>query len=197
MGKVVVKLHGHLEIMFMVTAEQLQKLVPSLKLEKATELADGLFLAFAEFDINTIDRITMCLAQFAHESSGFYYLRELGGVNYCSKYDFRKDLGNNGKGMGYKYRGGGFIQITGYANYKAAQEHFDLPFVDKPELIEQITIACRVSCWWWYSHGLNRLADEGSEEAFKKITKIINGGYNGLASRMGYWLLAKKIWNKT
>lgn len=173
---------------------QLIRLVPGLKKVREGELIVALTPALAEFEITTAARLCACLAQFAHETVGFKFLRELGNIEYLSKYDFREDLGNNAEGMGAKYRGRGFIQLTGLINYQKAEKALNLTLVDKPELLEQLDIAARVSCWWWKDHGLNELADADGVAAFKKITKIINGGYNGLNSRINYWTTAKTIW---
>lgn len=173
---------------------QLRRLVPTLTTVRAKELTQALIPAFAEYEINSSARLCACLAQFAHETVGFKYMRELGGPSYFTKYDFREDLGNNAKGMGARYKGRGFIQLTGLFNYQKASKALDLDLVNFPELVEQLPIAARVSCWWWASHGLNSLADVDGIGSFKKITKIINGGFNGLNSRIRYWTLAKTIW---
>ena len=51
------------------------------------------------------------------------------------------------------------------------------------------TIA-KSACWWWREHGLNEISDTGD---FKRVTKIINGGYNGLADREKLYEAAKKV----
>lgn len=173
---------------------QLIRLVTGLKKARESELIVALTPALSEFEITTSARVCACLAQFAHETVGFKFLRELGNEEYLSKYDFRADLGNNAPGMGARYRGRGFIQLTGLFNYQKAEAALDLALVKNPELLEQLDVAARVSCWWWKSHGLNELADGDGVAAFKKITKVINGGYNGLNSRINYWTTAKTIW---
>lgn len=173
---------------------ELKRLVPTLKVERDSELVQALVPALAEYEINTSARLCACLAQFAHETVGFKYLRELGGPSYFTKYDFRKDLGNHANGMGAQYKGRGFIQLTGLFNYQKAANALKLDLVKHPELMEQLPIAAKASCWWWKEHGLNQIADVDGLVAFKKITKIINGGFNGLSSRIRYWTLAKTIW---
>ena len=173
---------------------QLSQLVRGLHFEYEQELVNALVPAFAQYEINTANRLCACLAQFAHETMGFTFLRELGNDQYFSKYDFRKDLGNNGVGMGAKYKGRGFIQLTGYTNYSKADDDLELGLVENPQLVEQPPVAAMVSCWWWDQHNLNDLADRNTLDAFKKITRIINGGFNGLASRCNFWDKAKLIW---
>src|SRR5215470_10075349 len=73
--------------------------------------------AMDEFSINTPIRASMFLAQVLHETGGFRWFQEIGNPEYFRKYDHRIDLGNDVPGDGYHYRGRGFIQITGKANY--------------------------------------------------------------------------------
>ena len=61
-----------------------------------------------------------------------------------------------------------------------------------PELLEKPLGAVKSSMWWWRTHGLNELADSDS---FVAITKIINGGTNGLKSREMYLKRAKEVLN--
>ena len=179
-----------------IQSSELNRLAPGLTSARCAEITDGLVPALEEFEISINSaRLCACLAQFAHESVGFRYLRELGGRSYTAKYDFREDLGNHKVGMGYIYRGGGFIQITGFTNYKKAGDALGLDLANDPQLIEDVSIAARVSCWWWQTHGLNELADVNTLDNYKKITKRINGGYNGLEGRIRFWETAKTIWN--
>lgn len=141
----------------------------------------ALDLAFAEFDINTPDRICAALAQFAHETGGWRWLRELGGSNYFKMYEGRKSLGNTQPGDGARFRGRGYIQLTGRANYEQMARWFpEIPLMEHPECAEQPKYAALFSCRWWQSRGLNELADA---RKFQSITRRINGGMNGYADR--------------
>ena len=151
-----------------------------LKKEEVKEHSDALEPAFAEFDINTPNRICAALAQFAHETGGFRWLRELGSAKYLARYDGRKDLGNIHPGDGARFRGRGYIQITGRDNYTRMAERLNLPLLDQPELAQQPAIAARISACWWAEHGLNELADG---RRFRSITRVINGGLNGYEDR--------------
>lgn len=141
-----------------------------------------------EFEINTPLRWAHYLAQIAHESGELRYTKELGNKNYFHKYDVGKlknMLGNLKDGDGYKYRGRGLIQITGRANYQAFQNSKQVTddIMEHPEILEQPRYATKSAMWWWWKHGLNKLADSDS---FLAITKTINGGTYGLEHRRKY-----------
>ena len=83
-------------------------------------------------------------------------------------------------GDGARFRGRGYIQITGRDNYARMAERLNLPLLDHPELALQPIIAARISSCWWMDHGLNELADG---RRFRSITRVINGGVNGYEDR--------------
>jgi putative chitinase len=117
-------------------------------------------------------------------------------------YANRLGNGNEASGDGWRYRGRGLIQITGKANYLLLDNGgISMPMgtdlIDEPELLASTPqYAADSAAWWWRKAGLNELADQlgGSNEVevFKRITKKINGGYNGLAQRQKLYELAKK-----
>ena len=149
---------------------------------KLDEHTVALKAAFDRFEVNTPDRICAALAQFAHETGGWKWLRELGSARYFQRYEGRKDLGNTQPGDGPRFRGRGYIQLTGRHNYEQMQQWFpDIPLMEHPELAEQPQYAALFSCRWWQSRGLNELADAGK---FQTITRRINGGLNGLEDRV-------------
>lgn len=142
---------------------------------------DALVPALAAHDINTCDRVAAIMAQFGHETGGFVWLRELGGPTYFAKYDGRKDLGNTQPGDGYRYRGRGYIHLTGKTNYRAMAQKTGLPLVAKPELLEKPKNAALASALWWDDHGLNDYADLHD---LRGMTRVINGGLNGISDRL-------------
>ena len=131
----------------------------------------------------------MFLAQVAHESGGFKWNKELGGRDYFQMYEGRKDLGNTEEGDGYRFRGRGFIQLTGRYNYKKFSEDFDKDFVENPDLVAEPPYCVLVAGWYWNKHDLNEYADRQDIEG---CTKVINGGYRGLDDRKRWF---KKIWD--
>lgn len=132
------------------------------------------------YHINTPLRIAHFMAQLDHESGGFKYTKELGNNAYFDKYEGRKDLGNTQKGDGARFKGRGFIQVTGRANYTVLSKDTRIDFLNNPELLEQEANAMLSACWFWSKKGLNIFADK---DDLLTITKRINGGTNGLEDR--------------
>lgn len=143
--------------------------------------------AMEKYDINTSKRQAAFLAQLAHESGEFRYVRELASGE---AYEGREDLGNTQAGDGVRFRGRGLIQITGRHNYKACGSALGLPLEIHPEMLELPVYAALSAAWFWDSRKLNALADT---ESFKEITKKINGGYLGWAQRKEYYERAKAV----
>ena len=147
------------------------------------------------FHINTPLRLAHFMAQVCHETNGLRCMRELGKPSYFRKYEkgrLGKMLGNTTKGDGARYKGRGLMHITGRANYKAYQDsgYCNGDIMDNPELIEKPLGAIKSGAWWWWEHGLNELADKDDVVA---VTKRINGGINGLASRKRWLTICKKV----
>ncbi|HEV7883502.1 MAG TPA: glycoside hydrolase family 19 protein [Solirubrobacteraceae bacterium] len=137
--------------------------------------------AMLEFSITSQARAEMFLAQVLHESAGLQFFEEIASGD---AYEGRcADLGNCRHGDGRRYKGRGPIQLTGRANYRWAGHLLGLALEEHPELAAQHTIGWRIAGLYWKSRGLNELADRGD---FLAITKRINGGMNGLASRQRY-----------
>ena len=152
--------------------------------------AEALDSAMQEFSINTPLRQAAFLAQIAHETGGFRWLRELGSAAYLRRYDGRADLGNIEAGDGARFRGRGYIQITGRLNYQQAGAALGYALLTQPELAEQPLYAARIASWWWKNRGLNAVADRGD---FLRITKIINGGLSWLSDRERKYAVAKSV----
>lgn len=164
----------------------------NIPLALAQKWAPALTLAMESGQINTRLRQANFLAQIGHESGSLVYVKELGGPQYLSKYEGRKDLGNTQPGDGVKFAGRGLIQVTGRANYaKASQALFgDDRLLRTPEMLEQPEWAAKSAAWYWASRNLNALADA---DRFTDITKAINGGTNGLEDRKARYRLALSV----
>ena len=127
------------------------------------------------------------ICQSAEETDGFRVLQE-----YASgaAYEGRKDLGNVVPGDGRRFPGRGVFMITGRANYAATGKAMGLDLVAHPELLLDPSNAVHAACLYWQSRGLTALA---LKDDVKGITKKINGGYNGLATRVAYLDAAKRF----
>lgn len=174
--------------------------------------------AMRRWQINTPRRQAAFLAQIAHESNrlsriteSLYYTtperlllifpRHFDNLSPASGYVRNPDalanrvyanrMGNgpSESGDGWRYRGRGLIQITGKNNYRACANGIGAPLLDQPDLLEQHGHAAESAAWYWTSHGCNALADA---DRFPEITKVINGGLNGMADRLALWTSAKK-----
>lgn len=163
--------------------------VPSLTTAKAKQLGPQLGYGMVRHAITTRRRAAMYIAQTGHESGSFRYPRELWGPTAAQR-SYAHRLGNRNASEGYRYRGGGWIQLTGRVNYIAAQKGLGVPLVSQPQLLNRPFYASLVAAWWWRGHGLNAIADTGSVAA---ATRRINGGLNGFADRQARYARASKV----
>lgn len=169
-----------------VTPEQLAEIMPRMTTRPGQYLA--LVAAMTEFAITTPLRAAAFLAQVAHESGEFRWLEELASGD---AYEGRVDLGNAEPGDGRRYKGRGPIQLTGRANYARCGQALWLDLLSDPAQVATPEVGFRAAGWYWTTHGLNELADRGDADAFRAITRRINGGLNGLAQREAYYARAK------
>jgi putative chitinase len=153
------------------------------------------------FGITTTRRIAMFIAQAGYESIKFTHLEEdlyystpirilqvfsshftgLADAARFTKnpkglankvYANRNGNGDEASGDGWKYRGGGLFQLTGKANYLAAEQALDVPYTSTPELVRQPEHATLTAGWYWSSLNLNVAADQGDSDW---ATRSING----------------------
>ncbi len=89
-------------------------------------------------------------------------------------------MGNKDAGDGFKFRGRGNLQITGRDNYKALGAKLGLDLENNPDLLNDPAIAAKASVQWWKDSGAGAKARAGD---VKGVTKVVNGGYNGLDHR--------------
>lgn len=177
--------------------------IPDAVMEQIAECAE-------KFQINSSLRLAHFLAQCAHESGGFTITEE--NLNYSAErleevfpeyfpgnladsyarqpekiasrvYSNRMGNGDEASKDGYKFRGRGYIQLTGEDNYRA----FDLTvhdnILDNPDLVAS-KYPLLSAAWFWSQKSLNALADQGaSDEVVTQVTKKVNGGTMGLPER--------------
>lgn len=174
----------------LVTPSQLVKGL-GISLKTADWWDDHLNEAMQAWGITSRFQVAAFIAQVAHESGRFRYVREIWGPTPAQRrYEGRRDLGNTHPGDGKRFMGHGPIQITGRANHRAATVGIrrliaDAPdFEAQPDLLSLPRWGCHAAAWFWVSHGLNPLADG---QQITKISRIINGGFNGLAERKKFW----------
>jgi putative chitinase len=168
-----------------------------------------------KFNINTPLRLCHFLAQCSHESNDFkavtenlnysaralmgtfkkYFPTEQKAVEYERKpekianlvYANRMDNGSEASGDGFKYRGRGYIQLTGKVNYKAFGNAINEDIVSNPELVAT-KYPLLSAAWYWNSRNLNATADKGGTEAVvTEVTKKVNGGTIGLEDRLAHF----------
>jgi putative chitinase len=169
----------------------------------------------AKFNINTPLRLAHFLAQCGHESGGFRVTQE--NLNYSAKglmgifkkyfptqqlaeayqrqpqkiankvYASRMDNGSEASGDGFKFRGRGYIQLTGRANYTAFGKAINEDIANNPDVVSG-KYALLSAAWFWSKNGLNTLADGGaSDQVVTSITKRVNGGTIGLPDRIKHF----------
>lgn len=136
------------------------------------------------------------MAQVRHETADFAHMKEIGGSLDFKKYDPKfaprkaKILGNTKAGDGARYKGRGFIQITGRDNYRMAGKAIGIPLEDHPELASQTAVAAKIAVWYWQTRVkpfVNNFDDTAA------VTKKINPGMQGLDDRSSNFQDYKKI----
>ena len=164
---------------------------------RAALFAGPLDVACARYAIDTPIRLAMFIAQIGHESGSLQFVRELWGPTDAQlRYEGRADLGNTLPGDGFRFRGRGLIQATGRANYRHVRDrlrkggHRCPDFEQEPELLEEPQWAALSACDYWEMRKCNEAADAGD---FELVTRLINGGTNGLDDRLNRWQRAKRV----
>ncbi len=168
-----------------------------------------------KFQINTPLRLAHFLAQCGHESGGFKATQE--NLNYSAKglrgifgryfptdalaeqyqrkpeaiasrvYGGRMGNGPEATKEGYKFRGRGYIQLTGKDNYTAFGKAINEDVISNPDLVSS-KYALLSAAWFFSKNGLHKMADEGaSDTVVTKITKRVNGGTIGLPDRIKHF----------
>jgi putative chitinase len=169
----------------------------------------------AKFELNTPLRLAHFLAQAGHESGGFKAVNE--NLNYGAKgllgifkkyfpteqkallyerkpekianlvYGGRMGNGPEVSGEGYKFRGRGYIQLTGKDNYKAFDTVVAENITENPDLVAT-KYPLMSAAWFFHKNGLHKIADEGAtDEVVTKVTKRVNGGTIGLPDRIKHF----------
>lgn len=202
-----------------VTIEQLERLFESTHKATLEKYIDALNEALEKYEITTPKRIAMFMSQIGHESGGLTIVEE--NLNYRPErlkvifpkyfsnvdpteyahnpqkianrvYANRMGNGNEQSGDGYKFKGRGFIQLTGHDNYASLAHALDMTIDEVVEYMLTPEGACMSACWFWSTHNLNAFADAGD---CLGATKRINGGVIGLAEREEIYKEALEIFS--
>ena len=185
----------------------LNKLHNKIPLEVLNELGG----VVKQFNITNSFRLTHFLAQVAHESGNFKHIRE--NLNYSAEgliklfpkyfsketalwyarkpesianlvYGNRMGNGDKNSGDGWRFRGRGYIQLTGKTNYKAFGDYIGVDLLVNPDLVAT-KYPLTSAAWFFEKSKLWVICDEGvHNDVVKKVSYRVNGGYNGLADRL-------------
>ena len=203
-----------------LTVEALAWLAPNLNRNKIPakpqDVVDAMNLAMREAEANTPERKAAFLSQVIHESDGLNTTTE-----YASGDAYERDiinLGNTQPGDGRRFKGRGFIQLTGRANYtnawlalgfsvkKDATTKHLVNGVDpiEPERAARLRESALTTAWFWKKNGLNALADalrtaKNEEAQVLAISIRVNGKHknglpNGWEERKKYYRKAKQLY---
>jgi putative chitinase len=188
-----------------LTLDQLKQMVKNPHIDHWHEVLDQLL---PDYDINTPLRVAHFIAQCAHESGNFVFIKE--NLNYradrlmktfkryfptldlAQQYEKKPEkianrvyanrMGNSDEasGDGWRYCGRGLIQLTGKDNYTFFAGSLGISVEDASEYLATFEGAAQSACWYWEQNNLNRFADAND---VKGLTRAINGGYIGLEDR--------------
>jgi putative chitinase len=166
----------------------------------------------AKFGIDTPVKLAHFLAQCGHESGGFRvtsenlnysaqglknifpkYFRTVLAENYARNpqkianlvYGNRMGNGPENSGDGYKYRGRGYIQLTGKDNYTAFGKAIGEDIASNPDLV-QTKYPLLSAAWFFYRNCLKKCVD-ASDATVTSVTKCVNGGTIGLPDRLKHF----------
>ena len=165
-----------------------------------------------DYDIDTPLRVAHFVAQCAHESGNFVFIKEnlnykaaslqkiFGkyfptaelAAQYANKpeqianriYANRMGNGPEASGDGYRYCGRGLIQLTGKDNYTFFAGSLNIPVEEASDYLATFEGAAQSACWFWETNKLNQWADAGD---ILTLTKRINGGTIGLDDRKKHY----------
>ncbi|KAH0795470.1 LysM peptidoglycan-binding domain-containing protein [Histomonas meleagridis] len=162
-----------------VTASQMQRFG---WVDTSSTVINDLNSCLSRFGITNRQSRLHFLSQCAHESGLGKWTKELASG---SAYEYRSDLGNIYAGDGPKYKGGGYIQLTGRYNYQQLAN-----YLGDQNVMQGVDYVATHYPWtsagfWWYRNGMNTLCANGA--TVEQVTKRVNGGYNGLESRRAYY----------
>ena len=178
--------------MIPVDAQTLHEVAPRFSGDLATAQAaiiagvgEVLAVTLNRYNINTRLRIAHFLGQTCHESAGFRTTEEFASG---AAYEGRKDLGNTQQGDGVRYKGRGLLQLTGRANYRDMGKLLKVNLEQEPLRAAEPVFSLKIACEYWKKNNINAACDR---DDLITVTRLINGGSNGLEDRRIYTSRAK------
>ena len=187
--------------------------------EEAEDWYDAMCEILPLWEMNTPERVAMFIAQCGHESNNFKVLsenlnysakaldslfgkyfkragrdaqeyhrqpRKIANVIYAG----RMDNGATDTDDGWRFRGGGILQLTGRYNYTEFAKAMEMPPEDAVDYVRTKKGALDSACWFWDTNNLNKYCDA---KDVKGATKRINGGYIGLEDREKHYKHAMEV----
>ena len=168
-----------------VAKQEKQKLTPSTATNANKEMEKLVLATAYKSGIKGVE-LAQFMAQVAHETLGFQRLVEVGNKEYFNRYDPKykpekaKILGNVKAGDGLRYKGRGFIQITGRDNYRRAGKALGIDLENNPKWASDPKIAAKIAVWYWKNRVKPEVEDYSDTIG---VTSKINPSMNGLGDR--------------
>jgi len=188
---------------------------------EADEWYDAMCEILPLWSINTPSRVAGFIAQCGHESRNFtvltenlnysasaldkifskYFSRAGRDANQYHRkpraianviYANRMDNGSTESGDGWRFRGGGILQLTGRYNYTEFGKAVDMTPEQAVDYVRTKKGALDSACWFWDTNNINKYCDAHD---IKGMTRRINGGYIGLEDRKKHWNHALEVFN--
>ena len=180
---------------------------------------DAMQRVLPKWNIDTVERVAGFIAQTAHESGGYTVLTEnlnysaealdkifpkyfkragrnaqdyhrqpekIANVIYAD----RMNNGNENSGDGWRFRGGGILQLTGRYNYTQFGKAEDMSAEEATEFVRSPIGALASACWFWDTNNINKYCDN---QDIVGMTKRINGGTIGLEDRKKHYAHALEV----
>ncbi len=142
----------------------------------ASDCYDAISLALQELGIYS-DLILIGALATARVEVGRSFLPVAENKLIALQYEFRKDLGNTVFGEGVLYRGRGYIQLTGCANYQKYGEELGIDLINLPDLALNQAVAAKILARYFKDTGCDVACGD-----WVKVRELVDGGTNGLTT---------------
>lgn len=172
-----------------VTVEAVAEMFPGAPRRNIESHLPEVLESLAEAGLGDLPMVLMALATIRAETAGFAPISEYRSKYNTSPeghpfdlYDDRTDLGNRGAPDGERYRGRGFIQLTGRDNYRRIGERIGLGpgLEEEPDLANDPRIAARILASF-LADKEERIREALAGDDLRKARRLVNGGSHGLA----------------